>query len=97
MEFDPYLSEAQVAQHWGISQKTLQRWRLDQKGPDFLRLGQFIRYRLCDIEAFEQLGSHKCSGNRISNSKLSGGEDEPHQAAPRFATLRAALQSRDAG
>ncbi|MCX7140514.1 MAG: helix-turn-helix domain-containing protein [Proteobacteria bacterium] len=87
MESDPYLSEAKVAQRWGFSQKTLQRWRLDRTGPDFLKLGRVIRYRLCDIEAFEQMAFTKCYGNRINNSKLCGHENKPPQAAPRLTTV----------
>ena len=93
MKTDPYLSETDVAKRWGMSQKTLQRWRFDRRGPGFLRIGRAIRYRLGDIEAFEQSAFTKCDGFRPNKPNLHGHENEPQQATPRFATLKDALQS----
>lgn len=91
MESSPYLSEAKVAQRWGISQKTLQRWRFDRKGPDFLKIGATVRYRLCDIEAFEQTQFTKCDGIRPGNAKQRSREDQPQEVIPLYRTLKDAL------
>jgi len=48
-----YLTEGELAAHWNISPRTLQRWRLERKGPNFVRIGRCIRYRLADALAFE--------------------------------------------
>lgn len=49
-----YLLEAQLAARWGISRRSLQRWRQMQLGPSFLRLGGRIIYALDDVIAFER-------------------------------------------
>ena len=33
-----------------ISQRTLQRWRLEGFGPKFLKLGRLVRYRRSDLD-----------------------------------------------
>jgi hypothetical protein len=35
-----------------ISARTMQRWRQLGKGPCFVRIGNLIRYRECDLEKF---------------------------------------------
>lgn len=42
---DPaYMSERQLAAYWSISARTLQRWRLEGRGPDYVKLGKCVRY-----------------------------------------------------
>ena len=48
-----HLGQEQLAQRWGISTSTLERWRWSGEGPRFLKLGGRVVYRLEDIEAFE--------------------------------------------
>lgn len=52
------MSEAQLAEHWGVSPRTLQRWRAAKAGPVWMRVGKKVVYRRSDIRAFEaaQLG-----------------------------------------
>jgi len=47
------LREPELAARWKTSRRTLQRWRAECYGPAWLVLGGAIRYRLSDIEAFE--------------------------------------------
>jgi allophanate hydrolase subunit 1 len=49
-----YLSSIQLAARWHISTTTLSHWRLAGKGPPFLRFGNRVRYRIADIEEYEQ-------------------------------------------
>lgn len=49
-----HLNQVQVARRWGISERTLERWRWLRQGPPFLKLGGHVAYRLSDIEAFEE-------------------------------------------
>lgn len=91
MDSGPYLNEFQVAERWGMSHKTLQRWRVERKGPDFLKIGGTVRYRLCDVEEFEQTRFTKCDGVRLGNAKLRVQEDKPQEAIPRYRTLKDAL------
>ena len=48
------LTETQLAERWGLTTRTLQSWRKDGKGPNFVRLGErSIFYRAADVEAYE--------------------------------------------
>jgi len=48
-----HLGQEQLAERWGVSTYTLERWRWSGEGPRFLKLGGRVVYRLEDIEAFE--------------------------------------------
>lgn len=52
-----YLCQELVSRRWGISTRTLEGWRYRQKGPNFVKIGGRVRYRLSDLEDFERLGS----------------------------------------
>jgi hypothetical protein len=49
-----HLNQIELAQRWAISQRTLERWRFQKVGPNYLKLGGRVVYRLTDIEAFEE-------------------------------------------
>jgi predicted DNA-binding transcriptional regulator AlpA len=53
-----HLNQLQVARRWGISERTLERWRWLRQGPPFLKIGGHVAYRLSDIEAYEQRNVH---------------------------------------
>ena len=48
-----HLEQADVAQRWNVSYRSLERWRWTGQGPRFLNIGGRVVYRLCDIEAYE--------------------------------------------
>ena len=52
------LSPPELAQRWGILEKTLANWRIAKKGPPYIKLGDGrngkVVYRLEDIEKWEQ-------------------------------------------
>jgi hypothetical protein len=50
---DVLLTEAQLANRWQISIKKLQSDRWKGVGPQFVKIGRLVRYRLPDILAFE--------------------------------------------
>jgi predicted DNA-binding transcriptional regulator AlpA len=50
---DSFVSEAELAHHWTISRRTLQRLRNGNDGPPFSIIGSSVRYRISDIQAFE--------------------------------------------
>ncbi len=35
-----------------VSERTLQRWRLEGVGPKFLKLGRLVRYRKSDLDSW---------------------------------------------
>lgn len=47
------MTQAELAERWQISEATLERWRTEAGGPLFLKLGNQVRYRAQDVEAFE--------------------------------------------
>lgn len=48
-----HLNQAELAARWNISHRTLERWRWTGDGPQFIKIGGRVVYRLEDIEAFE--------------------------------------------
>lgn len=48
-----HFDQLQIAERWGLSPKTLERWRFIGTGPKYIRLPGKVIYRLCDIEAVE--------------------------------------------
>jgi predicted site-specific integrase-resolvase len=47
------LTQKELARRWVISHRTLERWRWTGEGPDYLKLGGRVIYRLEDIMTFE--------------------------------------------
>lgn len=48
-----HLTQHELAQRWRISPRTLERWRWLQQGPQFLKIGGRVVYRIEDVEAYE--------------------------------------------
>lgn len=48
-----HLNQRELAARWGVSVRTLERWRWLNEGPGFLKLGSRVAYRLEDVEAYE--------------------------------------------
>jgi predicted site-specific integrase-resolvase len=47
-------TEIELAQRWAISPKTLQRWRLEGRGPRYLKLSKRVSYQITEVMAFEK-------------------------------------------
>jgi hypothetical protein len=48
-----HLNQTELSRRWNLSARTLERWRWLGQGPQFLKIGGRVVYRLEDIEAFE--------------------------------------------
>jgi hypothetical protein len=48
-----HLHQVDLARRWKLSPRTLERWRWTGEGPQFVKLGGRVVYRLEDVEAFE--------------------------------------------
>ncbi|AOK05701.1 helix-turn-helix domain-containing protein [Burkholderia sp. AU28942] len=59
------LSENELAQRWGISPKTLQRWRSEGRGPKYLKLSKRVSYPLDAILEFERGALHDSTSGRV--------------------------------
>jgi predicted DNA-binding transcriptional regulator AlpA len=51
---DKHLGGKELAKRWGMSVKTLDRWRWEGRGPQHMKIGGKILYRLSDVEQFER-------------------------------------------
>jgi hypothetical protein len=48
------IDENELAQRWGLSVKTLRRWRQEKLGPIFCKMGARVTYLISEIEAYER-------------------------------------------
>lgn len=62
------LNENELAQRWGISPKTLQRWRSEGRGPRYLKLSKRVSYPLEAILAFEHEALHESTSERSTST-----------------------------
>ena len=46
------LRTADAAKHLGLSASTLNKWRVDGRGPRFVKLGRSVCYRPVDLDAW---------------------------------------------
>ena len=58
------LNENELAQRWGVSPKTLQRWRSEGRGPRYLKLSKRVSYPLEAILDFEYSALHESTAER---------------------------------
>ncbi len=58
------LDEYELAGRWGLSVKTLRRWRQEGLGPVFCKLGARVTYLIAEIEAFEQRNARHSTSAR---------------------------------
>lgn len=63
---DTRLSQQQLAERWGLSPKTLERWRVQGIGPVYIRLPGRVVYRLEDVEAYERDSLRQGTAERAS-------------------------------
>lgn len=43
-----------LAERWNLNPTTLSQWRWNGRGPQYLKLGRRVMYRIQDVEAFEE-------------------------------------------
>ncbi|WP_173975852.1 AlpA family transcriptional regulator [Magnetospirillum sp. LM-5] len=48
-----HINQVQLSRRWGVSPRTLEKWRWRGKGPRFLKLGGKVAYRIADVIAYE--------------------------------------------
>jgi hypothetical protein len=53
-----WLTTEELSKRWKIAENTLRKWRVANTGPSYMKIGDgrnaTVRYRLEDIEAFEE-------------------------------------------
>jgi predicted DNA-binding transcriptional regulator AlpA len=60
------LSETELAHRWGVSPKTLQRWRTEGRGPKYLKLSKRVTYPLEAITEYERCALHISTSERVA-------------------------------
>ena len=60
------LSEIELAQRWGVSSKTLQRWRTEGRGPHYLKLSKRVTYPLEVVTEYERSALHASTSERTA-------------------------------
>ena len=60
------LNENELAQRWGLSPKTLQRWRSEGRGPRYLKLSKRVSYPLESVLEFECGALHESTSARVA-------------------------------
>ncbi len=60
------LNENELAQRWGLSPKTLQRWRSEGRGPRYLKLSKRVSYPLESVIEFERGALHDSTSERAA-------------------------------
>lgn len=56
------LTTEQLAERWGISPQTLENWRSAKRGPDYVKMGGVIVYRIEDVRRYERDNVIKIGG-----------------------------------
>jgi hypothetical protein len=56
-----HFNQIDLSRRWNISPRTLERWRWLKQGPEYLKVGGRVLYRLEDVEAFEAANRRRLS------------------------------------
>lgn len=59
---DHYITAHQLGRRWQLAPKTLEKWRYKGLGPQYVKVGSRVLYRMSDILSFER------QGLRVGNS-----------------------------
>lgn len=58
------LTEEEVTKRLHVSLASVRRWRLERRGPQFIKVGSLVRYRPEDLESW--LASLPTGGDRLA-------------------------------
>jgi excisionase family DNA binding protein len=61
------LTAEEVAKRLHVSLASIRRWRLERRGPQFIKVGSLVRYRPEDLEA--SLASLPTGGDQLVNAE----------------------------
>ena len=60
-DHEVHLTSRETAERLKITPDALRMWRARGKGPAYLRDGRWVRYRVADVEAWEQARSQQAA------------------------------------
>ena len=64
-----HLNQIDLSRRWSISPRTLERWRWLKSGPQYLKIGGRVVYRLDDVESFEAAQTKNDPDKHIGSGK----------------------------
>lgn len=64
-----HLNQIELSRRWSLSPRTLEGWRWSGCGPQYLKIGGRVVYRLEDIEAFEAEKRHESKPSSLQIAK----------------------------
>ncbi len=73
-----HMNQQQLAEYWGISARTLERWRSIGWGPRYIKIGGRVVYRVEDILEYEAEHLYESTRSR----HLAAPHGEPDDAEP---------------
>ncbi|WLQ14313.1 DNA-binding protein [Hahella aquimaris] len=65
-----HLSQNELARRWSVSLGCLERWRIDGRGPVYLKLHGRVLYRIEDVEEFEEISLRKSTSERLEKGDV---------------------------
>ncbi|RUW86739.1 DNA-binding protein [Mesorhizobium sp. M8A.F.Ca.ET.059.01.1.1] len=68
----PFLNTAQAAFYVGLSQRTLEKMRLQGHGPQFRKHGRFVRYHIDELDAWSKGRSRTLPADDDQGSSANG-------------------------
>lgn len=80
--------ECELAAHWGISPKTLQRWRCTGYGPKYLKLNKLVLYPVHAVLEFEKASLLQSTSQNSSIAKSKQNNSKPLNAREVALTVR---------
>lgn len=51
-----YLNEREASAYLSITVAALRRWRIEKRGPAFIKMSRAVRYSKTDLDAFAEAG-----------------------------------------
>jgi hypothetical protein len=67
-----HLSQSELVERWGVSPRTLERWRWLGFGPRYIKVGGRVVYRVDEIEAFEQRQTRQSTSDKPEEAIIGG-------------------------
>jgi hypothetical protein len=57
-----HFNQIDLSRRWNVSPRTLERWRWLKQGPQYMKIGGHVVYRLEDVESFEAARMRRPAG-----------------------------------
>ena len=73
------LTEEEVAKRLHVSLASIRRWRLERRGPQFIKVGSLVRYRPEDLESW--LASLPTGGAQLVKAETDAANGQGYRRA----------------